>query len=109
MGVWNGTEGLSNPSTISVTDGKDFSNGSRPKNMLNIITTWSSGQSVTVTRLLGPGTNAKSKISVSGVTFDMESGTKIGNETVETLIVGENGQLNVPLTRAEAVLLEVNL
>lgn len=109
MGVWNGTEGLSNPSTISVTDGKDFSNGTRPKNLLNVMTTWSSGQSVTVTRLMGPGTNAKSKISVSGVTFDMESGTKIGNETAETLIIGENGRLHVSLTKAEAVLLEVNL
>ncbi|HEX3639743.1 MAG TPA: glycosyl hydrolase family 79 C-terminal domain-containing protein, partial [Ktedonobacteraceae bacterium] len=61
------------------------------------------------TRLMGPGTNAKSKISVSGVTFDMESGTKIGNETAETLIIGENGRLHVSLTKAEAVLLEVNL
>jgi hypothetical protein len=109
MGVWNGTEGLNNPSTIGATDGKDFSIGSRPKNILNIVTTWNHGKSVTVTRLLGPGTNAKSKISISGVVFDMETGTKAGNETIETLVVGENGQLHVPLTRAEAVLLEVNL
>jgi len=107
MGVWNGTEGLSNPSTLSVTDANDFSHETRPKNMLDITTTWRSGQSVAVTRLVGPGTNAKSQISVSGVTFDMESGVKIGNETVETLIVGENGRLNLSLTRAEAVLLEL--
>jgi hypothetical protein len=108
MGVWNGTEGLRNPSTISVTDGKEFSKGVRPRSMLNITTTWSAGQSVAVTRLVGPGTNAKGKISVSGVTFDMESGIKLGDETMETLFVAENGQLIVPLTRAEAVLLEVD-
>jgi Glycosyl hydrolase family 79 C-terminal beta domain len=107
MGVWNGTEGLSNPSTINVTDAKSFSSGIRPNNVLNISTIWKSGQSVTVTRLTGPGTNAKSEILVSGVKFDMEIGSKVGNETVETLVVGKDGQLNVPLTRAEGILLEV--
>jgi hypothetical protein len=107
MGVWNGTEGLSNPSTLAVTDGKSFSGGTRPKNELVISTTWSPGQHVTVTRMTSPGTNAKSKITVSGVTFDMESGRKIGNEADETQTVGENGRLKISLTRAEGVLLEL--
>jgi hypothetical protein len=107
MGVWNGTGGLSNPSTLNDTDGNVFSKGSRPKSMLNVATPWSPGQDVAVTRLLGPGTNAKSKISVSGVQFDAESGRKEGHETVESLVVREDGRLYVPLTRAEAVMLEV--
>ena len=107
MGVWNGTEGLSNPSTLSEYRWEGFQQGNRPKRILNVATTWSAGQSVAVTRLVGPGTNAKSKISVSGVEFDMESGRKHGDERVERLFVGENGRLDVPLTRAEAVLLEV--
>jgi hypothetical protein len=108
MGIWNGTDGLSNPSTLSITGGKHFSKRSRPTSMLNIIPPWTAGQSVAVTRLVGPGTNAKSKISVSGVEFDLESGIKHGEEAVETLFVTENGRLEVPLTRAEAVLLEVD-
>ena len=107
MGIWNGTEGLSNPSTISVEDRKNFSVETRPKNVLVVRTTWSPGWQVIVTRMSSPGTNAKSKITVSGVTFDMESGRKIGNEADETLTVGENGQLSISLTRAEAVLIEL--
>jgi hypothetical protein len=107
MGVWNSTEGLSNPSTITVANEKSFSDGTRPKSTLIVRTTWSSGQQVTVTRMTGPGTNAKSKISVSGVTFEMESGRKIGKEVDETLTVGEYGLLRISLARAEGVLLEL--
>jgi hypothetical protein len=107
MGVWNGTEGLSNPSTISVVERNSFSSGVRPRNFLVVSTTWVPGQQVTVTRMTGPGTNAKSMITVSGVTFDMESGRKVGTEEDETLTVGANGELQVSLTRAEGILLEL--
>jgi hypothetical protein len=109
VGVWNGTEGLSNPSTISVAETKGFSSGSRPRNSLVVSTTWLPGQQVTVTRMTGPGTNAKSMVTVSGVAFDMESGRKIGTQADETLIVGEGGELRVSLTRAEGVLLELGV
>ncbi|KAI0003595.1 hypothetical protein F4779DRAFT_601292 [Xylariaceae sp. FL0662B] len=107
MGVWNGTEGLSNPSTLSVTDGKAFSEGERPRGVLRVSTPWCAGQNVTVTRLTAPGTNAKSNVTVSGVTFDMKTGNKIGKEIEEALTVGENGAVEVAIVRAEAVLLEV--
>jgi hypothetical protein len=109
MGGWNGTEGLSNPSTIAAADGKSFSGGNRTKNFLVINSPWLSGQLVTVIRITGPGTNAKSKIAVSGMTFDMESGEKVGNEVKETLRVGVNGRLMISLTRAEGVLLELEV
>ncbi|KAF2670117.1 hypothetical protein BT63DRAFT_454296 [Microthyrium microscopicum] len=107
MGVWNGTKGLSNPSTISSTDGNMFSNTARSSNTLTVFTPWAVGQNVAVTRLSGPGTNSKSEILVSGVAFDMGTGMKIGDEASEALYVGISGQLNISIARAEAVLLEV--
>lgn len=105
MGVWNGTEGLSNPSTLSSTDGTVFSNGTRPSYHMSVSTSWSLGQSVEVTRLQGPGTNAKSLVNVSGVTFDTVTGERIGQQAVESLTVGEGGVVNFKLVEAEGVLL----
>lgn len=106
LGVWNGTEGLGNPSTLSATDGTVFSEGERPNSTLTITTPWTSGSSVTVTRLEGPGTNAKSNVTVSGVTFDPDSGAKVGTEAAETIIVGDGGVVSVTLPEAHGVLLE---
>lgn len=107
MGVWNGTEGLSNPSTLSATDGTMFSEGIRPNRTLNIETSWCTGRSATVTRLIGPGTNAKSNVTVSGVVFDPNSGNMVGKETKEYVKVGEDGAITITMKRAEAVLLEM--
>ncbi|KAI8957155.1 hypothetical protein F5Y11DRAFT_361066 [Daldinia sp. FL1419] len=108
MGVWNGTEGLGNNSTLEATDGTSFSNGTRPSSTIKVSTPWAAGRSVSVTRLTGPGTNAKSDVAVSGVTFDSETGEKVGEEEEEEVVkVGENGALEVKIRRAEGVLLEV--
>ncbi|KAI1455042.1 hypothetical protein F4805DRAFT_437244 [Annulohypoxylon moriforme] len=107
MGVWNGTEGLSNNSTLKVTDGTFFSQGARPNYTITVSTPWTAGSKVSVTRLTGPGTNAKSDVAVSGVTFDAQTGKKVGQEVEETLQVGQNGALVVSLKRAEGVLLEI--
>lgn len=107
MGVWNGTEGLSNNSTLKATDGTFFSQGVRPNATIQVTTPWAAGAKVSVTRLTGPGTNAKSGVVVSGVTFDPQTGNKVGQEVEETLQVGENGVLAVSLRKAEGVLLEV--
>lgn len=108
LGVWNGTEGLSNPSTLSATDGTMFSEGERPNSTLSITTPWTSGSSVGVIRLEGPGTNAKSDVTVSGVTFDSKSGAKIGTEVEETITVGDDGIVTITLPEAHGVLLELN-
>lgn len=108
MGVWNGTEGLSNPSTLSATDGTTFSEGERPNSTLSISTPWTAGSNVSVTRLTAPGTNAKSNVTVSGLTFDPESGDKIGSEASETISVGDDGVVNVTLPEAHGVLLELS-
>ncbi|KAI4598696.1 hypothetical protein KJ359_002587 [Pestalotiopsis sp. 9143b] len=108
MGVWNGTEGLSNPSTLSATDGTTFSEGERPNSTLSISTPWTAGSNISVTRLTAPGTNAKSNVTVSGLTFDPESGDKIGAEASETISVGDNGIVNVTLPEAHGVLLELS-
>lgn len=105
MGVWNGTEGLSNPSTLSSTDGAVFSNGTRPSYNMSVSTSWGFGQSVEVVRLQGPGTNAKSLVNVSGVTFDTATGVKIGDEAVEVVTVGKDGVVEFGLVEAEGVLL----
>ncbi|KAI2784317.1 hypothetical protein F4815DRAFT_441384 [Daldinia loculata] len=110
MGVWNGTEGLGNNSTLKATDGTSFSNGTRPSSTIKLSTPWAAGRNVSVTRLTGPGTNAKSGVAVSGVTFDGETGEAVGEEEEEeeeVVEVGENGALEVKIRRAEGVLLEV--
>ncbi|KAF7527008.1 hypothetical protein G7054_g10578 [Neopestalotiopsis clavispora] len=108
MGVWNGTEGLSNPSTLSATDGTSFSEGERPNSTLSINTPWAAGSNVSVTRLTGPGTNAKSNVTVSGVTFDPDSGAKVGTEAAEVITVEDDGVLKVTLPEAHGVLLELS-
>ncbi|KAI1472848.1 glycoside hydrolase family 79 protein [Daldinia caldariorum] len=107
MGVWNGTEGLSNNSTLKATDGTSFSNGTRPVSTIKVSTSWTAGQSVSVTRLTGPGTNAKSGVAVSAVTFDVRTGAKVGEEKEEVVEVGENGTVEIKIKRAEGVLLEI--
>lgn len=105
LGVWNGTEGLSNPSTLSSTDGTVFSNGTRASYNMRVGTSWNPGQSLQVVRLQGPGTNAKSLVSVSGVTFDVITGAKLADETEELVTVGEGGVVEFGLVEAEGVLL----
>jgi len=58
-------------------------------------------------RLNGPGTNAKSLVNVSGVTFDVSTGKKIGNAVVETLKVGRRGVVSFDLEMAAGILLEL--
>ncbi|KAF4308000.1 DNA methylase N-6 adenine-specific conserved site [Botryosphaeria dothidea] len=107
MGVWNGTSGLSNPSTLGTTDGTTFSNGTRPVRHLGASTPWPQGARVGVLRLSAPGTNAKSEVSVAGVSFDPDTGAKVGEEAIETVEVGPQGVVAVDLVQAEAVLLEL--
>ncbi|RYO73642.1 hypothetical protein DL764_010420 [Monosporascus ibericus] len=110
MGVWNGTEGLSNPSTLSATDNDDaafHSEGSRPSRRLRVSTPWCPGRGVAVTRLEGPGTNAKSEVAVSGVRFDPETGDSVGDEEEETITVGDGGVVEFEMERAHGVLLQV--
>lgn len=107
MGVWNGTEGLSNPSTLSSTDGTVFSNGTRPSYNMTVTSSWSPGESVEIIRLQGPGTNAKSLVNVSGITFDTTTGETLGQLEPEYIQVGEGGVVHFGLIEAEGVLLQV--
>ncbi|KAI0541911.1 glycoside hydrolase superfamily [Xylaria digitata] len=116
MGVWNGTEGLSNPSTLSATDGATFSEGTRPVSTFEVATPWTQGAQVKVVRLAGPGTNAKSNVTVAGTVFDDGTGEpvvgggegrQLGDEYSEIIQVGAAGVLRFNVQRAEGVLLEV--
>ncbi|KAI3321259.1 glycoside hydrolase family 79 protein [Xylariaceae sp. AK1471] len=116
MGVWNGTEGLSNPSTLSAADGTTFSEGARPVSTFEVSTPWTQGAEVRVVRLTAPGTNAKSNVTVAGTVFDDETGQpvvggeegkELGDEVSEIIRVGEGGVVRFDVQRAEAVLLEV--
>ncbi|KAF2139789.1 glycoside hydrolase family 79 protein [Aplosporella prunicola CBS 121167] len=106
MGVWNSSSGLHNPSTLTATDSTFRSNGTRPSSGLRVHTPWEEGAEVKVTRLSAPGTNAKSSVDVSGVSFD-SAGAKVGEEKLERVEVGAEGVLAFELQRAQAVLLEV--
>lgn len=105
MGIWNGTEGLSNPSTISTTDSTDSSNGSRPTRHMQVQTPWGEGAKVRTLSLNGPGTNAKSQINVSNVVFDPATGNKVGEEDWKMLTVGGHGRLAIDMEQAQAILL----
>ncbi|GAW26249.1 putative glycoside hydrolase family 79 protein [Rosellinia necatrix] len=119
MGVWNGTDGLANPSTLSATDGAAFSAGERPVSSFRVATPWPAGRDVGVVRMTGPGTNAKSGVAVAGTVFDDRSGEpvvgggggggglRLGEEYSEVITVGEQGILSFDVRRAEGVLLEV--
>ncbi|KAI3335613.1 glycoside hydrolase superfamily [Ustulina deusta] len=115
MGVWNGTEGLGNPSTLAATDGTMFSEGTRPVSTFEVMTPWAEGAEVKVLRLAAPGTNAKSNVTVAGTVFDDETGEpvvggdalQLGDEYSEIIQVGAAGVLKFDVQRAEAVLLEV--
>ena len=108
MGIWNGTQGLSNPSTLSTTDGTVFSNGTRGISHMKVSTPWSPGSTINVSRLNGPGTNAKSQVNVSGLGFDPDTGAILGTRVFETLKVGRWGLVSFDLVQAQGVLLELD-
>ncbi|KAF1355585.1 glycoside hydrolase superfamily [Delphinella strobiligena] len=107
VGVWNGTTGLHNPSTLSTTDGTIFSNGKRPVHRFDVHTPWPIGSNINVLRLNGPGTNAKSLVNVSGVAFDPTSGDKIHSAVSETLTVGRHGVVSFDMEQASGILVEL--
>ncbi|TIA63479.1 hypothetical protein D6C76_09802 [Aureobasidium pullulans] len=104
--VWNGTQGLSNPSTLSTTDSTSHSAGQRPVREISISTSWKQGTCLAITRLQAPGTNAKSEINVSGVSFESQTGKQVGELQKEQVVVGKNGQVCFVMQAAEAVLIE---
>ncbi|KAK7542468.1 uncharacterized protein J3D65DRAFT_216880 [Phyllosticta citribraziliensis] len=107
LGIWNASTGLSNPSTLSATDSTYTSNGTRPVSDMRVTTPWDEGAEVSLLRLNGPGTNAKSDVNVSSVVFDSATGTKIGDEEAESVCVGAGGVVAFELQQAQAVLLEL--
>lgn len=108
MGVWNGTAGLGNPSTLGSTDGAVFSAGPRPRRDVAVTTPWAAGRAVAVVRLQGPGTNAKSLVNVSGVAFDGATGRRVGGGPREEVVaVGAGGVVRFGMVAAEGVLLSV--
>ncbi|KAL9620199.1 MAG: hypothetical protein Q9160_005208 [Pyrenula sp. 1 TL-2023] len=106
MGVWNGSTGLSNPSTLSTTDSTFRSEGQRPSRQLSVQTEWAVGTELRVLRLQAPGSNAKSGVVVDGVGFDLVTGERGGESANETTLVGSGGVVEVRLERGEGVLIE---
>ncbi|KAI4740174.1 hypothetical protein E4T50_09393 [Aureobasidium sp. EXF-12298] len=103
--IWNGTQGLSNPSTLSTTDSLYHSSGQRPVRKVSMTTCWLTGTRLGVIRLQTPGTNAKSEISVFGLGFDPQTGVQIGALRMEEIVVGGDGRICLKMQAAEAVLL----
>lgn len=107
MGVWNSSQGISNPSTLSNTDSQSVSKGKRPEKQFNIQTSWKENAIVNLLRLQAPGTNAKSLVNVSGQTFDSETGSLGPTPKSEIIKVNKNGTVSISLKQAEAILLSV--
>ncbi|KAF7595492.1 hypothetical protein BBP40_005828 [Aspergillus hancockii] len=108
LGVWNSTSGVHNPSTLSATDSNSTSPGQRPRRTVQVQTTWRSGTQVEILRLQGPGTNAKSGVTVSGIGIDPVTGDLIGQRVTEQGSVGHGGVLSFELVQAEGVLIQVS-
>jgi hypothetical protein len=106
LGVWNSTSGVHNPSTLSSADSSSTSPGVRPSRTLQIQTTWRPGTRVDILRLQGPGTNAKSGVTVSGIGIDSVTGNLIGQKLTEQKVVTNGGFLTFELRQAEGILLE---
>lgn len=106
MSVWNGTQGLSNPSTLSATDSTFHSAGERPVRQLRVYAPWRQGTRLEVTRLMGPGTNAKSGISVSGLSFVAETGEQVGEICKESIVVESRGVVELEMRAAEGMLIQ---
>ncbi|KAF9886891.1 hypothetical protein FE257_011014 [Aspergillus nanangensis] len=104
LGVWNSSVGLHNPSTLSATDSTSVSPGRRPHRKVQARTTWQPGTEVKILKLQGPGTNAKSGVSVSGVSFSPETGEMVGREEKEKVVVQHGGIVELELLQAEAIL-----
>ncbi|KAI9036237.1 glycosyl hydrolase family 79 C-terminal domain-containing protein [Aspergillus affinis] len=107
LGVWNSSEGVTNPSTLRATDSNSTSVGERPTRTVEVKTGWTSGAKVDVLRLQGPGTNAKSGVTVSGLEVDVLTGALVGEKREEQLVVGRGGVMEFELQQAEAILLEI--
>lgn len=107
MGIWNGTDGLSNPSTISATDSTSHMNGTRPTRQMRVNVRWRPHSEVRGIRLSGPGTNAKSQISVGNVTFDHTTGAASNELETESFAVNGLGELAFTIPRAGGILLEL--
>ncbi|KAL9084563.1 MAG: hypothetical protein Q9159_005181 [Coniocarpon cinnabarinum] len=87
MGVWNSSQGVSNPSTLSATDSTAVSPGQRPVSSLLIDTEWTEGTTLEALRMQAPGTNAKSDVSLSGLTVDPATGGFQGCIESERLVM----------------------
>lgn len=107
LGVWNSSEGIKNPSTLSATDSNSTSVGERPRRTIEVKTGWTPGEKLDVLRLQGPGTNAKSEVSVSGLEVDTLTGALVGEKKPEEVVVGRGGVVEFELQQAEAIMLYV--
>lgn len=75
---------------------------------MTVASSWAPGQSIRITRLTGPGTNAKSSVSVSGVTFNPSTGDRVEDNAEEEVVqVGDGGAVSFQLAAAEGILLQV--
>lgn len=107
MGVWNASSGLSNPSTLSASDSASRSNGTRPSRRFEIQVPWANGTAVEALRLSAPGTNAKSAVDVSGVTFDAKDGGSVIGEPEWEAFKVVSGTVSFEVPRAGGILLQV--
>lgn len=107
LGHWNSTRGTHNPSTQSSTDSKSASSGKRPVRTVDVSTPWKRGTQLQVTRLQGPGINAKSLVTVDGQSVSAsEQGAGVhGKQSIETARVEKGGRVSIEMQQAEAVLI----
>lgn len=107
LGHWNSTQGTHNPATEFSTDSHSSSPGKRPVRNVQLTTSLKQGSKLEVLRMQGPGINAKSLVTVAGQTVSSENGSVQGQKKVESITVGKNGEVDLSMQQAEAVLLSL--
>ncbi|KAF3913697.1 hypothetical protein AA313_de0202684 [Arthrobotrys entomopaga] len=102
--MYNSSTGASNPAT---PDSPVYpSAAGRGSTRVYVATPWALGEKLSLIRLQGPGSNAKSMVNVSDFTFSTEDGSVQSNVVDTILTVQADGFVIFDVLASEAVLIQ---
>ncbi|KAK6541345.1 hypothetical protein TWF694_007159 [Orbilia ellipsospora] len=102
--MYNSSTGASNP---AMPDSPVYpSTAARGSTRVFVATPWGLGEKLSLIRLQGPGSNAKSMVNVSDFTFSTEDGTVQSNVVDTILTVQADGFVIFDVNASEAVLIQ---
>lgn len=102
--LYKSNEGATNPSTPDSQF--EPTEGPRGRSTFNVSTPWPVGEELSIIKLQGPGSNAKSGVNVSHFVWKEDSGEIDSNLVDEILTVQEGGFVVFDLWASEAALVQ---